>query len=134
MSNLKTLSKKEILTLSEIDRKNYFKQKMDELKKVQKEINRDIAIQEKQNKAEKLKKINHAKFLIAGELLQSKYAISFLQELAAENRFSKRNTEDLNLLMEDLNYNHTIKFIPQIEKKAEPIVQNNNQNNSLFNF
>lgn len=73
----------------------------------------------KVKEAEDRKKINHAKYIVAGEFLNSNYAVDFLKELAAKTRFTKRHTEDLNLLMQSLGYGNAIVFIPAPESKIK---------------
>lgn len=117
MAEIKRLKPKEVEALSEIERKNYYKALIDSLKLEEKQINREIAERAKKQEVENRKRINHAKYLVAGELLASGYAVTFLKELAAKSRFTKRHTDDLNLLMESLGYSEMIRFIPMKEEE-----------------
>ena len=117
MEGIKLLKPKEIAALSDEERKNYYKAQIDFLKKQEKGINREIAEKKRLMEANNRKRINHAKYLIAGELINSKYVISFLKDLSASTRFKKKDAEDLNLLMESLGYSSSIKFLQIPEEK-----------------
>lgn len=117
MEGIKLLKPKEIAALSDEERKNYYKAQIDFLKKQEKGINREIAEKKRLIEANNRKRINHAKYLIAGELINSKYVISFLKDLSASTRFKKKDAEDLNLLMESLGYSNSIKFLQIPEEK-----------------
>ena len=119
MAEIKRLKQKEIEAMSDAERKNYYKTLIDDLKLEQKKINRTLAEKAKQQETENRKRINHAKYLVAGELLSSDYAVTFLKDLASKTRFTKRHTEDLNLLMESLGYGNVIVFTPAPEEKKE---------------
>ena len=72
---------------------------------------REEAEYEKVQAEKNRKKVNHAMYLVAGELFNSEYALPFLKDLAAKTRFTSRHTEDLNLLMEAKGYGQVVKFI-----------------------
>lgn len=110
MAEKKRLKEKDIEAMSETERKNYYKELIDSLRLEEKKINRTLAEKAKQQEIENRKRINHAKFIIAGELLNSNYAVDFLKDLASKTRYTKRHTEDLNLLMTSLGYADAIVF------------------------
>ena len=117
MAEIKRLSREAIEKLSEADRKKYYKSLIDSLRLEEKKIKRDLVVKAKQKEIADRKKINHAMFLVAGELFNSEYAVPFLKNLASKTRFTTRHTEDLNLLMESKGLDKVIKFIPCEEPK-----------------
>ena len=121
MEEFKILSQKEIKTLSQEETKIYYKKYQDYLKAALAKDLRDKAEHEKVQKEKDRKKINHAMYLVAGELFNSEYAMPFLKDLSMKTRFTARHTEDLNLLMKEKGYGEIIKFIPSHEtvKKAK---------------
>lgn len=116
---LKVLKQNEIDALSETERKAYFLAMKDSLELEQKRLQRQAKIKAKQDEVADRKRLNHAKFLIAGELLASDQAVPFLKDLAGRTRFTKRHTDDLNLLMESLGFASVIKFIPMVDRKPD---------------
>ena len=126
MEEFKILSQKELKTLSQDELKAYYKKYEDHLKAKMKIELRDKADYEKLQIQKNRKKINHAMYLVAGELFNSEYALPFLKDLAMKTRFTSRHTEDLNLLMESKGLAGVVKFIPchgiKEEKKKETLV------------
>lgn len=102
------LTKKQILALSDDDRKKYYASLLDELRKEEKEVKRELEIKKQGEKAKNRSKVNHAKYIIAGEFLASPGAKAFLENLAKTQKFSARSALGLNLLMAELGFN--IKF------------------------
>lgn len=125
MAEVKKLNRAELEKMSEIERKNYYKRYIDSLRLEEKQIKRELVVKAKQKEIENRKKINHAMFLIAGELFNSKFAVDFLKDLSSRTRFTSRHTEDLNLLMESKGLSKVIQFIPCTETK-----KNNDKENS----
>ena len=119
MEEFNVLSLKEIKKLSPEEIKKYYKEREDFLKSQLKINLRDKAEIEKAEKNKNKTKINHAMFLVAGELFKSEYAVKFLSELASKTRFTARHTDDLNLLMKAKGLDKIIKFSPCLETKKE---------------
>ncbi len=103
------LTKKQILALSDDDRKKYYASLLDELRKEEKEVKRELEIKKQGEKAKNRSKVNHAKYIIAGEFLASPGAKAFLENLAKTQKFPARSALGLNLLMAELGFN--IKFL-----------------------
>lgn len=116
MAEVKRLNSTEIEKLSETERKAYYKSLVDALRLEEKKIKRELVVI-KQKEIFDRKRINHAMFLVAGELFNSKFAVDFLKDLSSRTRFTARHTEDLNLLMESKGLDKVIKFIPCEELK-----------------
>lgn len=117
MEEFTVLSLKEIKKLSPEEIKKYYKEREDFLKSQLKINLRDKAEIEKAEKNKNKTKINHAMFLVAGELFKSEYAVKFLTELASNTRFTARHTDDLNLLMKSKGLDKIVKFTPCLEPK-----------------
>ena len=119
MEEFKIKSRKELAVLSQEELKAYYKNYEDYLKaKLKKEL-REKAEYEKVQAVKNRKKINHAMYLVAGELFNSEYALPFLKDLAMRTRFTSRHTEDLNLLMEAKGLSGVVKFTPCSVTKKE---------------
>lgn len=117
MAKFKNLDRDEIEKMSETDRKNYYKKYIDSLLLEEKQIQRELVVKAKAKEIADRKKINHAMYLVAGELFNSEFAVPFLKSLSSKTRFMSRHTEDLNLLMESKGLGNVIKFIPCEETK-----------------
>lgn len=117
MAEIKKLNRDELEKMSETERKNYYKKYIDSLLLEEKQIKRELVVKAKAKEIADRKKINHAMFLVAGELFNSEYAVPFLKDLASKTRFTSRHTEDLNLLMESKGLANVVKFIPCSEPK-----------------
>ena len=103
------LTKKQILALSEDDRKKYYASLLDDLRKEEKEVKRELERKANAEKAKNRSKVDHAKYVIAGEFLASPEAKAFLENLAITKKYKERTALGLNLLMAELGFN--IKFI-----------------------
>lgn len=119
MAEFKKLDRGELEKMSETERKNYYKKYIDSLLLEEKQIQRELVVKAKEKEIANRKKINHAMFLVAGELFNSEHAVPFLKDLASTTRFTARHTEDLNLLMEAKGLSNIIKFIPCLETKKD---------------
>lgn len=121
MEQFKILTQKELKALSQEETKAYYKKYEDYLKTKMAIELREEAEYEKVQAEKNRKKVNHAMYLVAGELFNSEYALPFLKDLAAKTRFTSRHTEDLNLLMEAKGYGQVVKFIAcqDTKKKKE---------------
>lgn len=119
MEEFKIKSRKELAALSQEELKAYYKNYEDYLKAKMKKELREKAEYEKVQAVKNRKKINHAMYLVAGELFNSEYALPFLKDLAMRTRFTSRHTEDLNLLMEAKGLAGVVKFIPCSVTKKE---------------
>lgn len=119
MAEIKKLNRDELEKMSETERKNYYKKYIDSLLLEEKQIKRELVVKAKAKEIADRKKINHAMFLVAGELFNSEHAVPFLKDLASTTRFTARHTEDLNLLMEAKGLANIIKFIPCLETKKD---------------
>lgn len=102
------LTKKQILALSEDERKKYYASLLDELRKEEKNVKKELERKANAEKAKNRSKVNHAKYIIAGEFLASPGAKPFLENLAKTQNFPARAALGLNLLMDELSFN--IKF------------------------
>ncbi len=121
MEEFKIKSRKELAALSQEELKAYYKNYEDYLKAKMKKELREKAEYEK---VQAVKNINHAMYLVAGELFNSEYALPFLKDLAMRTRFTSRHTEDLNLLMEAKGLAGVVKFIPcSVTKKEQQEIQ-----------
>ena len=98
------LTKKQILALSEDERKKYYASLLEDLRKEKKELEQKANEEKEKNRS----KVNHAKYIIAGEFLASPGAKAFLENLAKTQKFPARSALGLNLLMAELGFN--IKF------------------------
>lgn len=121
MEQFKILTQKELKALSQEETKAYYKKYEDYLKTKMAIELREKAEYEKVQAEKNRKKVNHAMYLVAGELFNSEYVLPFLKDLAAKTRFTSRHTEDLNLLMEAKGYGQVVKFIAcqDTKKKKE---------------
>ena len=119
MAEFKKLDRDELEKMSETERKNYYKKYIDSLLLEEKQIQRELVVKAKEKEIANRKKINHAMFLVAGELFNSEHAVPFLKDLASTTRFTARHTEDLNLLMEAKGLANIIKFVPCLETKKD---------------
>ena len=79
----------------------YYSEKRKNLQNKLKEI-------EKKQNAKNKKKTNHATFLLFGELIKHDEIKTFIKKLSEQNSFSEKDKADINLLMNDLNWE--IKF------------------------
>lgn len=102
------LTKKQILALSEDERKKYYASLLNDLRKEEKEVKRELEQKKQAEKAKNRSKVNHAKYIVAGEFLDSPGAKAFLEHLA-KTKFPARSALGLNLLMAELGFN--IKFL-----------------------
>lgn len=98
----KELSEKKLLALSEAEQvkywqdfKEYYSEKKKKLEKQQKEI-------KKQETAKNKKRIDHATFVLFGELIKIPKIIKCIEELTqtANIGFSEKEKADINLLLE----------------------------------
>lgn len=98
----KELSEKKLLALSEEEQikywqefKAYYSEKKKKLQKQQQEI-------KKKEVAKNKKKIDHATFLLFGELIKHEGIKNFIAKLAepANNSFSETEKADINLLLQ----------------------------------
>lgn len=112
-NKVKKLSKAKILELTEKKRDEYFKALTAELKDEEKSIKKALSRKENAEKKRNRAKVNHAKYVICGELLKSDMAERFLTKLAREKTFVPRTALGLNILMKELNFNIVFK----VEKK-----------------
>lgn len=80
---------------------NYYKEQK---KKIQKKQNERAAAEKQKNR----KKTNHARFVLFGELIKHDGIKTFIKKLSEQNSFSEKDKADINLLMNDLNWD--IKF------------------------
>lgn len=80
---------------------NYYKEQK---KKIQKKQNERAAAEKQKNR----KKTNHARFVLFGELIKHDEIKTFIKKLSEQNSFSEKDKADINLLMNDLNWE--IKF------------------------
>lgn len=103
------LTKKQILALSEDDRKKYYASLLDDLRKEEREVKKELERKQTAEKAKNRSKVNHAKYIIAGEFLASPGAKTFLENLAKTQKFPARAALGLNLLMAELGFN--VKFV-----------------------
>lgn len=103
------LTKKQILALSDDERKKYYASLLDDLRKEEKEVKKELERKANTEKAKNRSKVNHAKYIIAGEFLASPGAKAFLENLAKTQKFPARSALGLNLLMAELKLE--IKFI-----------------------
>ena len=79
----------------------YYSEKRKNLQNKLKEI-------EKKQNAKNKKKTNHATFLLFGELIKHDEIKNVIKKLSEQNSFSEKDKADINLLMNDLNWE--IKF------------------------
>ncbi len=93
------IRKTEIIKMNDDDYEKQIKAEIEELKERHKELNK--IRKEKKSAFEKTNrtKINHAKFLVAGEFLKTEEAISFLEKMIENEKTTERNKEDLKLLL-----------------------------------
>lgn len=103
------LTKKQILALSEEERKRYYADLLGDLRAEEKAIKKELDQKKQAEKAKNRSKVNHAKYIIAGEFLDSPGAKTFLENLAKTKKFPARSALGLNLLMAELGFN--IKFL-----------------------
>jgi|GEM_PF-1733109 hypothetical protein len=103
------LTKKQILALSDDERKKYYADQLEELRKEEKLIKAELSRKQLAEKAKNRSKVNHGKYIIAGEFLASPGAKAFLENLAKTQKFPARSALGLNLLMAELGFN--IKFM-----------------------
>ena len=103
------LTKKQILALSEDERKKYYASLLEDLRKEEKEVKKELEQKANEEKEKNRSKVNHAKYIIAGEFLASPGAKAFLENLAKTQKFPARAALGLNLLMAELGF--TIKFV-----------------------
>lgn len=104
----KEKSEKAILAMSKEEQiaywqefQNYYKEQK---KKIQKKQNERAAAEKQKNR----KKTNHARFVLFGELIKHDEIKTFIKKLSEQNSFSEKDKADINLLMNDLNWE--IKF------------------------
>lgn len=80
---------------------NYYKEQK---KKIQKKQNERAAAEKQKNR----KKTNHARFVLFGEMIKHQGIKDFIKKMSEQNSFSEKDKHDINLLMNDLNWD--IKF------------------------
>ena len=97
---LLSMSKEEQITYWQ-EFQNYYKEQK---KKIQKKQNERAAAEKQKNR----KKTNHARFVLFGELIKHDEIKTFIKKLSEQNSFSEKDKADINLLMNDLNWE--IKF------------------------
>ncbi len=119
MAEFKKKSRLELEKMTEIERKDYYKKYIDSLRLEEKQLKRQLVVKAKQTEIENRKRVNHAMYLVAGELFNSEYAVPFLKSLSSKTRFTSRHTEDLNLLMTSKGLDKIIKFTPCEETKKD---------------
>ena len=96
------LTKKQILALSEEERKRYYADLLGDLRAEEKAIKKELDKKKQAEKAKNRSKVNHAKYVIAGEFLESPEAKDFLTKLSKSKKYSDRTANGLNLLMREL--------------------------------
>lgn len=102
------LTKKQLIALSEDDRKKYYASQLEELRKEEKAVKLELERKKNAEKTRNRSKVDHAKYIIAGEFLTSPEAKKFLETLAKTKKFPARSALGLNILMSDYGFN--IKF------------------------
>lgn len=115
------LSKTKILALSEDERKKYFDSLLAELRSEEKAIQADINQKANAEKAKNRSKVNHAKYIIAGELLDSPEGKAFLEKLSKTKKYQARSALGLNLLMAELGFDITFRDLDTPQPKVEPV-------------
>ena len=137
VSKVVKLSKTKILSLSEDERKKYFDSQLEELRKEEKIIKQEINLRQNAEKTKNRSKVNHAKYIIAGELLDSPEGKAFLEKLSKTKKYQARSALGLNLLMAELGFDITFQELDTDKPKTvnpasvEP-VKNEPHRTSLF--
>jgi len=104
----KEKSEKALLALSKEEQIAYWQEFQDyykeQKKKFQKKQNERAAAEKQKNR----KKTNHARFVLFGEMIKHQGIKDFIKKMSEQNSFSEKDKHDINLLMNDLNWD--IKF------------------------
>lgn len=104
----KEKSEKALLAMSKEEQIAYWQEFQayykEQKKKIQKKQNERAAAEKQKNR----KKTNHARFVLFGELIKHDEIKTFIKKLSEQNSFSEKDKADINLLMNDLNWD--IKF------------------------
>lgn len=104
----KEKSEKALLAMSKEEQIAYWQEFQayykEQKKKIQKKQNERAAAEKQKNR----KKTNHARFVLFGELIKHDEIKTFIKKLSEQNSFSEKDKADINLLMNDLNWE--IKF------------------------
>jgi hypothetical protein len=104
----KEKSEKALLAMSKEEQIAYWQEFQayykEQKKKIQKKQNERAAAEKQKNR----KKTNHARFVLFGELIKHDEIKTFIKKMSEQNSFSEKDKADINLLMNDLNWE--IKF------------------------
>lgn len=104
----KEKSEKALLAMSKEEQIKYWEEFQtyykEQKKKIQKKQNERAAAEKQKNR----KKTNHARFVLFGEMIKHQEIKDFIKKLSEQNSFSDKDKADINLLMNDLNWD--IKF------------------------
>jgi hypothetical protein len=97
----KEKSEKELLTMSKEEQTKYWEEFKAYYSEKKKNLQKKIREKEKEENARNKKKINHATFLLFGELIKHAEIKKFVALMAenGNNSFSETEKADINLLM-----------------------------------
>jgi len=104
----KEKSEKAILAMTQEEQIKYWEEFQTYYKEQKKKIQKKISEKEKEENAKNKKKINHARFVLFGEMIKHQEIKNFIKKMSEQNSFSDKDKSDINLLMKDLNWD--IKF------------------------
>lgn len=95
---------KKIANMSAEERKAEIDKLKKELSTLISDVNKEVKEKEKKATAANRKKINHAKYLVAGEFLKTDkpHAIEIIKRMIEDANTTDRNREDLKLLVATL--------------------------------
>jgi len=100
----KEKSEKALLAMSKEEQIKYWEEFQtyykEQKKKIQKKQNERAAAEKQKNR----KKTNHARFVLFGEMIKHQEIKDFIKKLSEQNSFSDKDKADINLLMNDLNW------------------------------
>lgn len=100
----KEKSEKALLAMSKEEQIKYWEEFQtyykEQKKKIQKKQNKRAAAEKQKNR----KKTNHARFVLFGEMIKHQEIKDFIKKLSEQNSFSDKDKADINLLMNDLNW------------------------------
>ena len=98
----KELSEKQLLTMSKEEQGKYWEEFKAYYSEKKKSLQKKIRETEREKNARNKKKLNHATFLLFGEMIKHEGIKKFIAQMAepANNSFSETEKADINLLLQ----------------------------------
>lgn len=100
----KEKKEKEILAMSKEEQIAYWQDFQSYYKEQKKAITQKLAEKEKAERQKNKTKINHARFILFGEMIKHQGIQDFIKKMSTNNGFSEKDKRDINLFLEYMNW------------------------------